>query len=667
MQRGLISVVMCAWLAPFFGYSQGTNEIPLRTRWVASYAEFLGPTSFSADGKLVAKSGDNTAQIWETDSGKLIASVPGKSLSFVGTNQFVIIPAEPGQVELWQARPLRYLVTWPINYRDDDFPSYLSWTAASPLSGVALLSNYDRLFLLDSRSGGFVPLVFNQSGVMRWTSFAFSRDGSFVAAAGYSGPDVNNVAIWNKDGLFVKGFSPAKSVRNLALSPRKDQIAMIADDKVEVRDVKTEHLTRAWTFQWPIQLTFAQDGADLLVTDNSNRIHRLNIPSGTDNVITTLPDMPGMPTTGQDSFSLDASMLVYGYLPSLFNVGHGTTLSLVQSDWNPPIRDWISGEVLLNLPHRGVISKDHQWWATGGNHYVSYGRFDDTNSTRTLDYPEPALFLDEWVYGAAFVGSEFVASIGYGDPVIWRMADGSKVQTLKFSLVGIYAPYNQEEFSPDGTMVAVGDESYERETTYVWDVSTGEVLYKINDEPSHFPQRFAFSSDSKQFAISRVNNLILLLDFTLKGVLRRKYIGGENGVHDGPVSALGFSADGRTLISAGSNDGLVKFWRVSDGKLLWTFKPSHLPITSLATASDGALLHFTGSFFEGVADTLFLEPPTYADHAAHLRWYGGSGSYTVQARPSLDLPWQTLNASLKTNEFVNPNPGQQSFYRIRSN
>jgi hypothetical protein len=77
MQGGLISLAMCAWMTSFLAYSQETNEIPLRMRWTASYTDFLGPTSFSADGQLVAKSGDSTSQIWETHSGKLIAAVPG--------------------------------------------------------------------------------------------------------------------------------------------------------------------------------------------------------------------------------------------------------------------------------------------------------------------------------------------------------------------------------------------------------------------------------------------------------------------------------------------------------------------------------------------------------------------------------------------------------------
>jgi WD40 repeat protein len=265
------------------------------------------------------------------------------------------------------------------------------------------------------------------------------------------------------------------------------------------------------------------------------------------------------------------------------------------------------------------------------------------------------------------VGNEFVASIGYGDPVIWRLDDGSKVQTINVSSEGLYWPYNQHEFSPDGTLVALGDELYERETTCVWDVQSGEVIERINDEPSDQPQRFAFSSDSKKFAISRINNLILVLDFTVKGATRRSYIGWPDGVHEGPVSAVGFSADGTIVISAGAKDGLVKFWRISDNKLLWTFKPNHLPITHLSSAADGALVHLRGQWFEGVADTFFAEPPKYRDHVVDLRWYGGSGSYTIEGTSSLELPWQTLNASLKTNEFTHQNQGGHFFYRVRSN
>jgi hypothetical protein len=393
MARGLVSLLLCAWLTSVPANSQGTNEIPLRTRWVVSYASALVSTSVSADGELVAASQDATAQIWESRSRKVVASVPGKSLAFVGTNQFVIIPAEPGEVELWQARPLRHLSTWAVNYRSDDFPSYISQIFASPVSGRAVLSNWDVLFLMDSESGAFVPLPYNQS-FMRWERFAFSGDGALVAAGGTSGPTLNIVSIWNKDGNQVSGFNASNVVRNLALSTKGDQIAMIAGDQMEVRDVKTEHLIRAWQMRWALQLSFAQDDTELLLTDNTNRLHRLNIADGTDEIVTTVQ---GIELTMQDSFSLDGSKLVYGSYgspTSLLNTRDGSTKDLAEPWWNPVVRDWASGKVLVTLPHGGVISQDHRWWATGGSHYVWYGRVDDTNSTRTLDYPEPRPKLD---------------------------------------------------------------------------------------------------------------------------------------------------------------------------------------------------------------------------------------------------------------------------------
>jgi WD40 repeat protein len=250
--------------------------------------------------------------------------------------------------------------------------------------------------------------------------------------------------------------------------------------------------------------------------------------------------------------------------------------------------------------------------------------------------------------------------------LIWRLADGSKFQTIKFFSEGIYYPYNQEEFSPDGTMVGVADEIGERQITCLWDVASGEVLERINDEPSGIPQKFAFSSDSKKFAVSRLNNSIQVFDFSAnRQAPQQSYIGGPGGAHDGPISAVAFSPDATIVISAGRDDGLLKFWRLSDNHLLWTFKPDHLPLTGLA-ATDGALLHFTGPWFEGVADTFFIDPPQYRDHAAYLRWYGGGGSYTIEGTSSFDLPWQTLNSNLQTNEFLHQNAGQQFFYRVRS-
>ncbi len=62
--------------------------------------------------------------------------------------------------------------------------------------------------------------------------------------------------------------------------------------------------------------------------------------------------------------------------------------------------------------------------------------------------------------------------------------------------------------------------------------------------------------------------------------------------HRGAVNSVDFSPN-RNLLATGSNDHLVRLFRVSDGALLYTLEGHTRPVTSLAFSPDGALLATT--------------------------------------------------------------------------
>lgn len=128
-------------------------------------------------------------------------------------------------------------------------------------------------------------------------------------------------------------------------------------------------------------------------------------------------------------------------------------------------------------------------------------------------------------------GGEELLAAGAGREVkIWRLPEGTLVQTLK----GHQEEVTTVAFSRDGRLLAAGAGT----RVIVWDVQTGEVVA------------------------------------LLRG-------------HQFYVVDVVFSPDGERLISAGK-DGLVRVWRVSDGRLLFDMeKPKEGSLTSLAISSDG--------------------------------------------------------------------------------
>jgi WD40 repeat protein len=60
--------------------------------------------------------------------------------------------------------------------------------------------------------------------------------------------------------------------------------------------------------------------------------------------------------------------------------------------------------------------------------------------------------------------------------------------------------------------------------------------------------------------------------------------------HEGPVAAVAFAPDGRTLLSGGT-DGAVILWRVEDGAELARFEGHMGKVTCVAFAPDGRVAY----------------------------------------------------------------------------
>lgn len=88
-------------------------------------------------------------------------------------------------------------------------------------------------------------------------------------------------------------------------------------------------------------------------------------------------------------------------------------------------------------------------------------------------------------------------------------------------------------------------------------------------------------------------------------------LGGVRLRHDGPVRAVAFAPDGRTLLTAG-DDGPLRIWDAADGRLLRSLEHHEGPVHALAVSPDGKSVASAG-----------------ADRAVRL-WDLGGGEPTVR-------------------------------------
>jgi WD40 repeat protein len=136
---------------------------------------------------------------------------------------------------------------------------------------------------------------------------------------------------------------------------------------------------------------------------------------------------------------------------------------------------------------------------------------------------------------------------------LWELATGKPNQVLK----GHHNMVTSVAFSPDGKVLASGGTD---RAIRLWRTATGQEIRLLTENIDWEVNAVAFSPDGKALASGGiVDSTVRIWDIST-GKPRRQF-----GGHTAPIITLGFSADGRSLISAG-RDRCLRFWNVRTGR-----------------------------------------------------------------------------------------------------
>jgi WD40 repeat protein len=184
-----------------------------------------------------------------------------------------------------------------------------------------------------------------------------------------------------------------------------------------------------------------------------------------------------------------------------------------------------------------------------------------------------------------------------GEVKLWDVATGEERPTLR----GHNSPVTWVGWSEDGKTLA----SASRDGTIkLWDVAKGQVLVSLEGNNRSFVVSVAWSRDSKTLAFgglgvdakgTPLSGEVKLWDVA-KGRVRATLEG-----HTGGITSLAWSADGKTLASAGA--GLdahgksrveVKLWDTITGRERVPLKGQNNPVFAVAWSANGRTLALAG-------------------------------------------------------------------------
>jgi WD40 repeat protein len=545
-------------------------------RQFVGHVEDVTSIAFSPKGDaLVSGSRDKTIRFWDVASGKprpqiinhpgkvreMAFSRDGKKLASAGgANIYIWDPATAKEVRHWKAHKggACGLAFSP------DGKTLASGGFANSRKGKGLADSY-ALALWNPATGKMVR-CFEEHNATVW-SVAFSPDGKMLASTGCNNNEFGSTIFWDpatgKKLRQIGGRLLGTYPNCIAFSPTGQTVVIADESSLQYWNLAKKDMLRSMGAGMVYAAVFSPDGRTLAIADGGKSV--------------TLWDLGWW----EDYF---APQTHRGSITSLAIAPDSKTV-LTASYGRP--RFWEIGSGKLLRPYK-------KWgWTTG---IKSMAVSPDGRTLALVTTSRITLwdFAKEKFLGAIRHGSDVAiafspdskflvsAASDRRDLCLWEVATGKEIrQYKKFEMGGASVAY-----SPDGQTIASAGAGL-----YVWEAATGKVirhwqgekgartalapdamivvmankkvrvrelitgreLYQLNT-PAEDTYTFAFSPDGRLLATVS-GNAVKLWD-VLTGAQVRVYKG-----HWGMVTALGFSADGKVLVSG---NGTALVWDVSE-------------------------------------------------------------------------------------------------------
>jgi WD40 repeat protein len=498
-----------------------------------TYKGNLSSVAFSLDGEYVVSRGcerpdENTscskasAIVWETASGNEVARMTYEgsvsSVAFSPDSKFVV----SGGCE---------------NYDQNDVCSQGSavvWEAAT---------------------GNEIARMTYEGSV---TSVAFSLDGKYVVSAG----GCANVKRTNKNHCAQASARvwEAATGNEIAHMPHEDSASFVAfspDGKYIVSDgvYELQRATRVWevasgdeiarmTYEgFRSAVAFSPDSK--FVVSGSGDGTALVWEAATGNEIVHMPHKKSVSSV---AFSPDGKYVVSGSNDGTVRV------------WEPVTGNEISRTTYDRFVSSVVFSPDGKYVVSGSGDGTA--RVWEVVSGNEITRMTHGGGLYGGMYSVAISpdGKYAVSGSGDGTALVWEAANGNEIARMTYDDRSV-SPVG---FSPDGkSVVSGGCDEFEAEvgctqsSARVWETATGNEIARVTYEGSVYDgsvSSVAFSPDGK-YVVSGGCDKAVENSFCIQSSARVWEVatGGEIArmTHEGYVSSVGFSPDGKLVVSGG--------------------------------------------------------------------------------------------------------------------
>jgi WD40 repeat protein len=497
--------------------------------------------AFSPDGKVIASgSGRGTIRLWDAETGRELKVLPAHGSGIAG------LAFSPDGKTLASASYDRTARLWDVAGGQairtfNGHAGIVVSVAFSPDGKRLLTTSADQTARVWEVATG-TELLQLQGHEKTVEAGAFSHDGKLIA----TGSQDKMVSLWDAAGgkELKKLEGHTSEVHGVAFSPDdKRLISGGYDIRGRLWDVTTGK---------PLGELVQVSGIGAVVFSPDGK--RAAMTSGWENVV-AMWDVAG-----------DAPKRLW---MGKVNHPHAVAFSpdgkkVTAAGWDSRVRVW---DAATGQESPATQATGHAGWVNGVGYLAgrttlvsasNEGRvivWDTTGARgpRVLQAPTPR----SWCLAVAPDGKTFATGGNNQAVSVWDAAAGKVTATLKFE-----GPIKGIAFSPDGKrLAAVSDDSPEGSAQAVaghgaaiFDLATGKILFRLEGHESGV-RAVAWSADGKLLITGGSDRTGRLWD-AANGKELRKFEG-----HAGTVEAVAFSPDGQ-LAATGGFGGTVLLWRL---------------------------------------------------------------------------------------------------------
>jgi WD40 repeat protein/serine/threonine protein kinase len=534
-------------------------------------------------GRIVASAADDgSITLWDVETGAEIRRLEGVHSEPVGDVAFT-----PDGEALLSGGYDDLIVLWDIQTREVIRRMLNPSDNADPLAGdvnslditpdgrlVIAGSGGGVATLWDLKSGALVGKLAGHDPELQVQPAVFSPDGRLAA----TGSEDTTVILWDvaDQSLLHRLEGHDDVVFALAFSPDGKMLASGSfDNNVILWDVASGEPLSVLEghHDYVFDVAFNEDGTQLLSSSRDQSVIRWDVATGkplqtyqgeAGRILSVdyIDEKRGISTASTGNlriWALDDEMV-----QSNFRLTNDLLASLTQSEdghlaaagLNKEIRlvNLETGEVLGDFTISGEIPGD-----------LPLSRGDVT-----------ALAFDQ-------AAEHLLSGMDEGTIILWDVERGREMRRYEGHANRIL----DLAFSPDGQQfLSASDDKF----MILWDVNSGDIIHRFNS-PTDTINAGAFSPDGRTLAGGFGTFRYLIEgDFQDNNIHLWDAASGEEILqltgHEGPVTALQFSADGRTLLS-GSIDETVRLWDVASGEQIRRFDGHTGGVFDVAFSSDG--------------------------------------------------------------------------------